>query len=130
MRVPAFAEPSRHPAGVGLRSGPAPVGAGCLLLLCVISFPSFAAPPDCLVMGTRRWCLSDDSRKAADTVVYETASNEPHPATVRGRAAVVVGPIVAPLPMGLFLPQYFGPRRSQIGEYEPKEGAGDEAASR
>ena len=119
MRVAAMSDTSRRPAGVALRSGAAPVGVGCFLVLSFLSFTAFAVPPDCLVMGTRRWCAADDRRLPSDTVVYASNSAEPHPATVAGRRPVQSGPIVAPLPIERFLPGYFEPRIYRGSDREP-----------
>jgi len=114
-----MSDTSRRPAGVALRSGAAPVGVGCFLVLSFLSFTAFAVPPDCLVMGSRRWCAADDRRPPSDTVVYASKSAEPHPATVRGRRPVESAPVLAPVPIDLFLPAYFEPRIYRESDNEP-----------
>ena len=116
-----FSLQSRHPAGVALRSGAAPVGAGVLGIFIAISI-CYASPRDCVSGARRTVCLMD--RQSIDTsfVTYSTDNNDPHPATVKGSRQVVNNPVFHAIEIDRFLPLYDLPRRSQIGIYEvPKK---------
>lgn len=117
MRVRVLSDISRHPAGLGLRSGPGPVGAGCLLFLLAFIPSVVAAPLDCAVMGARRWCLKDDSKPKSNIVVVESDSADPHPATVKQGHKTYdgIGQQVRSIRGDAFLPAYFVPSRAQLG---------------
>lgn len=89
-------------------------GVGAVLAFSFSCSRALSTPLNCLEGGGRVIC-ADPVKKTTEIVTVVQFDNQPHPATVKGRHPVKNSRVVQPIPLDIFLPSYFGVRRSQLG---------------